>query len=244
VIVLAKYLPPGTTHFLYNHLLGVLKWFQERKLPHSLYAQATILPLLSDLTLSMNGLKYSDFKKDRYDVFLATNGSFWFPARKSGTTEFPEAMFPTKLDAALNSEVISPVFQGISGTLAQLFCVYTIRISHLRSMTRFIKKHPGEVLPFKEILFDGKVGNRMVESPQKAEYFKNEPLFEQTFKWVAFSSDLEKFLLIFIYFYFYFFIFITGNTEPWRLGKSEAAWSSLTPSSRVYRSLCSLRKST
>lgn len=81
-ISMSKYHPPAVSFYLFNNLLGLLKWTQEDGKPFGLYTQATILPLLSELVLSMNGLKYSDFKKERVEIFLSTSGGFWYPLRK------------------------------------------------------------------------------------------------------------------------------------------------------------------
>lgn len=82
LLSLRVYHPAAFAHAFFNQLLGFLKSTQEGVNPHGLYAQATILPMLCDLIFSVNGLKYSDFKKERFDTIVATNGSFWFMNKK------------------------------------------------------------------------------------------------------------------------------------------------------------------
>jgi len=123
---MSKFHSPGVSYHLFNNLLGLLKWIQESKKPFGLYIQAMIIPLLSDLVLSMNGLKFSDFKKERVDIFVSTNGQFWFRKGVSAI-EFPEDMFPTG-DTKFVTQDVFPSFGAADPVAIHFFSLYSVRV--------------------------------------------------------------------------------------------------------------------
>ena len=48
-------------------------------------------------------------------------------------------------------------------------------------MTKFLRKHPYEVSSVRELIFDGRIGERIAESPVRRDLLKNEPQYEDTF---------------------------------------------------------------
>ncbi|KAF9194469.1 hypothetical protein BGZ51_009549 [Haplosporangium sp. Z 767] len=126
-------LPPAFAFALFNHLLGLLKWFQRNSKPLGLDMLAVVLPLLADVVPSTNDIVFKDFKRNKVDVFFATMGRFWF---KPNLT--PESMFPSKLT---NFGQVLPRLD----IPHQLFQMAMININQVQFMTSFLVRFPLEV---------------------------------------------------------------------------------------------------
>ncbi|KAF9132432.1 hypothetical protein BGW39_000145 [Mortierella sp. 14UC] len=130
-------LPPAFAFTLFNHLLGLLKWFQRNSKPLGLEMLATVLPLLADVVISTNDIVFKDFKRNKVDIFFAGLGRFWF---KSAI--LPESMFPAQLT---NPGDILPRL----GIPHQLFQMAMVNISQIQFMTSFLVRFPLEATDVK-----------------------------------------------------------------------------------------------
>ncbi|KAG9067454.1 hypothetical protein KI688_012237 [Linnemannia hyalina] len=130
-------LPPAFAFSLFNHLLGLLKWFQRNSKPLGLEIMATVLPLLADVVISTNDIVFKDFKRNKVDIFFAGLGRFWF---KSAI--LPESMFPAQLT---NPGDIIPRL----GIPHQLFQMAMVNISQIQFMTSFLVRYPLEATDVK-----------------------------------------------------------------------------------------------
>ncbi|KAG0019915.1 hypothetical protein BGZ82_011748, partial [Podila clonocystis] len=130
-------LPPAFAFALFNHLLGLLKWFQRNSKPLGIDMLATALPLLTDVVTSTNDIVFKDFKRNKVDVFFANLGRFWF---RQGI--MPESMFPNQLTE------LAPALprQGIP---YQLFQMAVTNIGQIQFMTSFLIRFPLEVQDLK-----------------------------------------------------------------------------------------------
>lgn len=130
-------LPPAFAFALFNHLLGLLKWFQRNSKPLGIDILATTLPLLTDVVTSTNDIVFKDFKRNKVDVFFANLGRFWF---RQGI--MPESMFPNQLTEP------APALprQGIP---YQLFQMAVTNIGQIQFMTSFLIRFPLEVQDLK-----------------------------------------------------------------------------------------------
>ncbi|KAF9154391.1 hypothetical protein BG015_001079 [Linnemannia schmuckeri] len=130
-------LPPAFAFSLFNHLLGLLKWFQRNSKPLGLEMLATILPLLADVVISTNDIVFKDFKRNKVDIFFTGLGRFWF---KSAI--LPKSMFPSQLT---NPGNILPRL----GIPHQLFQMAMVNISQIQFMTSFLVRFPLEATDVK-----------------------------------------------------------------------------------------------
>ncbi|KAF9302452.1 hypothetical protein BGZ74_005326, partial [Mortierella antarctica] len=130
-------LPPAFAFALFNHLLGLLKWFQRNSKPLGIDMLATALPLLTDVVTSTNDIVFKDFKRNKVDVFFTNLGRFWF---RQGI--MPESMFPNQLTEP------TPALprQGIP---YQLFQMAVTNIGQIQFMTSFLIRFPLEVQDLK-----------------------------------------------------------------------------------------------
>ncbi|KAG0277970.1 hypothetical protein BGZ95_004993 [Linnemannia exigua] len=130
-------LPPAFAFTLFNHLLGLLKWFQRNSKPLGLEMLATVLPLLADVVTSTNDIVFKDFKRNKVDIFFAGLGRFWFKA-----AILPESMFPAQMT---NPDDILPRL----GVPRQLFQMAMVNISQIQFMTSFLVRFPLEATDVK-----------------------------------------------------------------------------------------------
>jgi hypothetical protein len=130
-------LPPAFAFTLFNHLLGLLKWFQRNSKPLGLEMLATVLPLLADVIISTNDIVFKDLKRNKVDIFFAGLGRFWF---KSAI--LPESMFPAQLT---NPDDILPRL----GIPHQLFQMAMVNVSQIQFMTSFLVRFPLEATDVK-----------------------------------------------------------------------------------------------
>lgn len=130
-------LPPAFAFTLFNHLLGLLKWFQRNSKPLGLEMLAAVLPLLADVVISTNDIVFKDFKRNKVDIFFTGLGRFWF---KSAI--LPESMFPAQLT---NPGEILPRLR----IPRQLFQMAMVNISQIEFMTSFLVRFPLEATDVK-----------------------------------------------------------------------------------------------
>lgn len=130
-------LPPAFAFALFNHLLGLLKWFQRNSKPLGIDMMATALPLLTDVVTSTNDIVFKDFKRNKVDVFFTNLGRFWF---RQGI--MPESMFPSQL----TETAPALIRQGIP---YQLFQMAMTNIGQIQFMTSFLIRFPLEVQDLK-----------------------------------------------------------------------------------------------
>ncbi|KAF9955542.1 hypothetical protein BGZ72_003631 [Mortierella alpina] len=125
-------LPAAFAYALFNHLLGLLKWFQRNSKPLGFEMLTIILPLLADVVSSTNDIVFKDFKRNKVDVFFAALGRFWFKPHI-----IPDSMFPNRLTAP--DQVLARL-----GVPQQLFKMTLININQIQFMTMFLYRYPLE----------------------------------------------------------------------------------------------------
>ncbi|KAF9984063.1 hypothetical protein BGZ75_004373 [Mortierella antarctica] len=125
-------LPAAFAYALFNHLLGLLKWFQRNSKPQGFEMLTIILPLLADVVSSTNDTVFKDFKRNKVDVFFAALGRFWFKPHI-----IPESMFPNRLTSP--DQVLAHL-----GVPQQLFKMTLININQIQFMTMFLYRYPLE----------------------------------------------------------------------------------------------------
>ncbi|KAF9208081.1 hypothetical protein BGZ49_009870 [Haplosporangium sp. Z 27] len=126
-------LPPGFAFALFNHLFGLLKWYQKNSRPEGMEMMALLLPLLADIVSSTNDIVYKDFKRNKVDLFIANMGRFWFRP-----DALPDSMFPSHLADTLN---ILPRLE----IPRQLFQIAVINVNQIQFTTSFLARYPFEV---------------------------------------------------------------------------------------------------
>ncbi|KAI7817236.1 hypothetical protein BC939DRAFT_335406 [Gamsiella multidivaricata] len=125
-------LPPGFSFALFNHLLGLLKWYQRSSRPLGMDMIEAVLPLLADIVSSTNDIVFKDLKRNKIDVFFSNLGRFWF---RSNIT--PESMFPHGLSNTGNVLALLAVPR-------QLFQMTIINTNQIQFMTNFLVRFPLE----------------------------------------------------------------------------------------------------
>jgi hypothetical protein len=86
-------LPPATTHYVFTHLTGYLK-FAARQMEtiDALHGFAYTVPILSKLISQVNGMVMREVRKAKLEVFLVPNLSLWFPATAPISPMFPQSL--------------------------------------------------------------------------------------------------------------------------------------------------------
>ncbi|KAG0296788.1 hypothetical protein BGZ96_008516 [Linnemannia gamsii] len=130
-------LPPAFAFSLFNHLLGLLKWFQRNSKPLGLEMLATVLPLLADVVISTNDIVFKDFKRNKVDIFFTGLGRFWF---KSAI--LPGSMFPAQLTHP--GDILPRL-----GIPRQLLQMAMVNVSQIQFMTSFLVRFPLEATDVK-----------------------------------------------------------------------------------------------
>ncbi|KAF9583807.1 hypothetical protein BGW38_008466 [Lunasporangiospora selenospora] len=124
-------LPPAFAFALFNHLLGLLKWFQRNSKPKGFDMIEAVLPVLAEMVTSTNDIVFKDFKRNKVDVFFSPLGRFWFRP-----DIIPESMFPSYATMLVFGPLEIP---------HQTFQMAMINISQFQFMTNFIARFPLEV---------------------------------------------------------------------------------------------------
>jgi len=86
-------LPPATTHYVFTHLTGYLK-FAARQMEtiDALHGFAYTVPILSKLISQVNGMVMREVRKAKLEVFLVPNLSLWFPPTAPISPMFPQSL--------------------------------------------------------------------------------------------------------------------------------------------------------
>jgi len=124
-------LPPATTHYVFTHLTGYLK-FAARQMEtiDALHGFAYTVPLLSKLISQVNGMVMREVRKAKLEVFLVPNLSLWFPP-----TAPVSPMFPQSLGSARDSFTVAPKLRWIT----------MIRTAQNTLFLSMLKKSPQDV---------------------------------------------------------------------------------------------------
>ncbi|KAG0237709.1 hypothetical protein BGW42_000115 [Actinomortierella wolfii] len=126
-------LPPGFAFGLFNHLFGLLRWYQKSGRPLASEQLEAVIPLLAAVVASTNDIVLKDFRRNKLDQFLGTLGSFWF---RSGL--HPESMFPTRFIDSGNQ------INHLNIPL-EVFRMSLISINQIHFMTNFLVRYPSEL---------------------------------------------------------------------------------------------------
>ena len=86
-------LPPTTTHYIFTHLAGYLK-FAARQMEtiDALHGFAYTVPILSKLISQVNGMVMKEIRKAKLEVFLVPSLSLWFPSTAPISPMFPQSL--------------------------------------------------------------------------------------------------------------------------------------------------------
>ena len=124
-------LPPATTHYVFTHLTGYLK-FAARQMEtiDALHGFAYTVPLLSKLISQVNGMVMREVRKAKLEVFLVPNLSLWFPP-----TAPVSLMFPQSLGSTRDSSTVAPKLRWIT----------MIRTAQNTLFLSMLKKNPQDV---------------------------------------------------------------------------------------------------
>ena len=124
-------LPPATTHYVFTHLTGYLK-FAARQMEtiDALHGFAYTIPLLSKLISQVNGMVMREVRKAKLEVFLVPNLSLWYPP-----TAPISPMFPQSLGGTHDSFTVPPKLRWIT----------MIRTAQNTLFLSVLKKNPQDV---------------------------------------------------------------------------------------------------
>ncbi|CAI2174454.1 19165_t:CDS:10 [Funneliformis geosporum] len=131
--------PPGFTHILFNHLAGILKWYSRDNKENGLGLMTYVIPTLAEMVPTVNDIIVRDFRKNKIENILCTNGQFWF------TDGTPHTMFPRQLT---DNEV---TFHILDVPLV-MFQVAMLRVGHIHFITNYVIKCPREVYSVKKMI--------------------------------------------------------------------------------------------
>lgn len=103
-------LPPATTHYVFTHLTGYLKFAaRQMETNDALHGFAYTVPILSKLISQVNGMVMREVRKAKLEVFLVPNLSLWFPP-----TAPISPMFPQSLDVTRDPFTVVPKLRWIT----------------------------------------------------------------------------------------------------------------------------------
>ena len=124
-------LPPATTHYVFTHLTGYLK-FAARQMDtiDALHGFAYTVPILSKLISQVNGMVMREVRKAKLEVFLVPNLSLWFPP-----TAPISPMFPQSLGGRRDPFTVAPKLRWIT----------MIRTAQNTLFLSMLKKNPQDV---------------------------------------------------------------------------------------------------
>lgn len=125
-------LPPAATHYVFNHLMGFLKWIaREANARDHLHDFAMSSTLFAVLLSQVSEMSLREIRRAKVESFLLPTGSLWF----HGTTPV-SALFPRHI--AVTAE------DSIKRTSA-LTAITVIRLSQNRLFLALLRKHPQDV---------------------------------------------------------------------------------------------------
>ncbi|KAF9653663.1 hypothetical protein BDM02DRAFT_3135161 [Thelephora ganbajun] len=124
-------LPPATTHHVFTHLTGYLK-FAARQMEtiDALHGFAYTVPILAKLVSRVNGMVMKEVRKAKLEVFLVPNLSLWFPP-----TAPISPMFPQSLGGMRDPFTVDPKLRWIT----------MIRAAQNTLFVSMLKKNPQDV---------------------------------------------------------------------------------------------------
>ena len=86
-------LPPATTHYVFTHLTGYLKFAaRQMETADALHGFAYTVSILSKLISQVNGMVMREVRKAKLEVFLVPNLSLWFPPTAPISPMFPQSL--------------------------------------------------------------------------------------------------------------------------------------------------------
>jgi len=124
-------LPPATTHYVFTHLTGYLK-FAARQMEtiDALHGFAYTVSILSKLISQVNGMVMREVRKAKLEAFLVPNLSLWFPP-----TAPISPMFPQSLGVTRDPFIVAPKLRWIT----------MIRTAQNTLFLSMLKKNPQDV---------------------------------------------------------------------------------------------------
>ena len=124
-------LPPATTHYVFTHLTGYLK-FAARQMEtiDALHGFAYTVSILSKLISQVNGMVMREVRKAKLEAFLVPNLSLWFPP-----TAPISPMFPQSLGGTRDPSIVAPKLRWIT----------MIRTAQNTLFLSMLKKNPQDV---------------------------------------------------------------------------------------------------
>jgi len=124
-------LPPATTHYVFTHLTGYLK-FAARQMEtiDALHGFAYTVSILSKLISQVNGMVMREVRKAKLEVFLVPNLSLWFPSTTPVSLMFPQSLGNTR---------------DLSTVVPKLRWITMVRTAQNTLFLSMLKKNPQDV---------------------------------------------------------------------------------------------------
>ena len=124
-------LPPATTHYVFTHLTGYLKFAaRQMETVDALHGFAYAVPILSKLISQVNGMVMREVRRAKLEVFLVPSLSLWFPP-----TAPISPMFPQSLGVTQDPFTVAPKLRWIT----------MIRTAQNTLFLSMVKKNPQDV---------------------------------------------------------------------------------------------------
>ncbi|KIO14193.1 hypothetical protein M404DRAFT_121469 [Pisolithus tinctorius Marx 270] len=125
-------LPPAATHYIFNHLMGFLKWLaRETNTGDPLLDFAMSSTLLTGFLSQVSEMSLREIRRAKVEPFLLPTGSLWFHE-----TAPVSALFPRSIAAAAEDSV---------KRMPVLTAMTVIRLSQNRLFLALLQKHPKDV---------------------------------------------------------------------------------------------------
>ncbi|KAI6019882.1 hypothetical protein F5J12DRAFT_911393 [Pisolithus orientalis] len=125
-------LPPAATHYIFNHLMGFLKWLaRETNTGDPLLDFAMSSTLLTGFLSQVSEMSLREIRRAKVEPFLLPTGSLWFHE-----TAPVSALFPRSIAAAAEDSV---------KRMSVLAAMTVIRLSQNRLFLALLQKHPKDV---------------------------------------------------------------------------------------------------
>lgn len=125
-------LPPAATHYVFNHLMGFLKWVaREANAKERLHDFAMSSTLFAVLLSQVSEMSLREIRRAKVESFLLPTGLLWF----HGTTQV-SALFPRHIAVTAEDSLKH---------MSALTVITVIRLSQNRLFLALLQKHPQDV---------------------------------------------------------------------------------------------------
>lgn len=123
-------LPPAATHYIFNHLMGFLKWIARETGTHDpLHTFSVSSTVLSDLLAQVSEMSLREIRRAKVEIFVIPSGSLWFTEIAPVGHMFPLAIAPEE-------NVVH---------ISMVTAITMVRLSQNRLLLALLKRHPQDV---------------------------------------------------------------------------------------------------